>query len=978
MQVTSNRRHLGLIYFSIILIVASSQVISSAYFLQEKEEQENETLQPEKWQDWARGRTAEGIHADSIEKVIVLLVQTKDVAPDDVHSVNYFDELLFGDNFGSMSHFYSENSRGQTKVQGEVVGWLKLSNDLSDYDEDLWLGEEYGVGDGIEEAISMADVSVDFSIYDQNGDGIIDNLMVVFVGENDAANGDGDGDGYDSDGNAIWPVQWELQSPHETDDGVTASRFFVCSEYCDIGTFAHEFGHNLGLPDLYDGDYSSEGVGVWSLMSGGNYLEWNNQPNPAHFGAWSKYKLGWVSPTVVSTESITQQIILNPVETDGKIIKVPISNSEYWLIEYRSINAGEYDRGLPSSGVLIWHIDEGVTDEYGDFDNTDEEHPAVKLIQADGYDDLKNGLNDGDAGDPFGINSVFNNRSSPSALTWSGSDVGLSMSISGIDEVNDVATISMAGENSPQAWFYNISWGWDDSEGDGFLNQVTFTYDIDGYSSNFDVRVEFQVYDAETHEYRGSFNSTHTINGEDVDDFEYPIGWYSEAMDLIEFKVLLWVGDELLDSYFPEHPIWIEYPSESNEYDEWFESFELFFSDEDGDGNYETILAEYRISSDNPDSPLVEVWLECFNRNDVETSSIVIQEGLQTNNGSKGFVDMDLSSTDIRPGFIDIWAWIWVGDELEEVFAWQETEFWWDALYIEEDTVSSVDIDGDGNDDALALKFRFDHTWKHNELIDLEFMMWNISDVSDTNAVPLDQVNYSLIIGPRNHSSSGGRDLIGITLSSESESVSTIELRIIYPDDSEESVWYSKVDGYVLSGFDSLNEKENNEEISSGNEQGSTSWGVVIVLITISICVLGIIVLYRKKDDILRIRDSIIAESSISDSSTHQTAIFKQYLPDGSLGYHEGLIAEGYTLEEATNYTVQHFPDFQFQESRLYYEGLIAEGYTPEEASNYTVQYFPDFQLQESLTYYEGLIAEGYTPEEATNYTKQYYPIFEK
>jgi len=936
-RVNTNRYHLVFLYFSTIFIVMSSQVFSSSDFLLEKEEQKNGTLQPENWRDWALGRTGEDIHADTIEKVIVLLAQTKDVTPDEEHSISYFDELLFGDSFGSMSHFYSENSRGQTKVQGEVVGWLQLSNDLSEYDEELWLGEEYGVGDGIEEALTKADESVDFSIYDQNGDGIIDNLMVVFVGENDAVNGDGDGDGDESDANAIWPIQWLLQSPHETDDGVTASNFFVCSEHCDLGTFAHEFGHNLGLPDLYDSDYSSSGVGFWSLMSSGNYLEWNDKPNPAHFDAWSKYKLGWILPTEIDSESQqSHQITLDPVETYGEIIKVPISNYEYWLIEFRSNKAGDYDRGLPSSGILIWHIDESITNEYG-FDNSDEEHPTVKLIQADGYDDLKNGWNEGDAGDPFGINSVINNRTSPSALSWSGSDMGFSMSVSEMDE--NMATVSFSGNDLPRAWFYDVIWDWDDSEGDGFLNEIVFTYDIDSDSSNLDVRVEFQVSDRLTDEYVGSFNSSHNISGDDFDDFKYTIGRYSEEMVLFEIVAILWVENEPLDSYSPAHPIWLEYPSASNEHDEWFTTFEFFGADEDDDLHNEIILAEYQLSSEDPDSPLVEVWIECFNGNDAETSSIVVQDGLQTNNGSKGFVEMDLSSSDIRPGNLDIWAWLWVGDELEEIFVWPEAEFWWDALYIEEDFVSSVDYDGDGSDDTLALEFRFDHTWKHKEIIDLEFIMWDLSDETlAPYGTPLDQVNYSLIVGPRNHSSSGGRDPIGITLSSENDSVATIELRITYPDGSEESIWYSGDDGYLLSGFDNSFKKENNEGSISRNEQSSTFLGVVIVLIVLSICALGIIALYQKNMGMKKIRSTNMVNSSISDSS-HQN------VSDEALVYYEGLIADGYTHEEAKNYTMQYFPNFQLQESRLYFDGLITKGYTHEEAKNYTAHYYPDYQL---------------------------------
>ena len=74
-----------------------------------------------------------------------------------------------------------------------------------------------------------------------------------------------------------------------------------------MGVFAHEFGHALGLPDLYDTTYNSEGVGEWSLMGYGSWLGISKDGDrPAHLDAWSKSVLGWVSPTQVSTSSVAQ------------------------------------------------------------------------------------------------------------------------------------------------------------------------------------------------------------------------------------------------------------------------------------------------------------------------------------------------------------------------------------------------------------------------------------------------------------------------------------------------------------------------------------------------------------------------------------------------------------------------------------------------------------------------------------------------
>jgi M6 family metalloprotease-like protein len=785
-------------YLVVIIFISSSICVVLSY--SGGHDVSEQSLAPSGWQDWTSGRSTESIHADPIEKIIVLLAQTSDVEPDNSHTVDYFEDLLFGNQIGSMSHYFSENSRGQVTVEGEVVGWLQLSKTLSDYDEDFWAGGEYGIGDGIEEALTLADNSVDYSLYDQNNDGYIDNLMVVFVGESDSRNGDGDGDGNPEDANAIWPISWSLQSSFITDDGVKAADFFVCTEECPMGTFAHEFGHNLGLPDLYDKDGSSSGVGFWSIMSGGNSLE-----NPSHFDPWSKLKFGWVEPTIVQPDAGIMELTLQPVETSGAIVKVPISSTEYWLIEYRSNSAGDFDGSLPGSGVLIWHIDESVIDEWGRMDNDNEDHPAVKLVQADGNSDLENNRNRGDSGDYFLSNSVFNNRSNPSSITWYETDVGLSVSITDIDEISETAILVFSRGS---AWFYDIEWDSQDTVGDGFLNQVTFHYDIDSVESELDVRVELEVYGADDHEYLISLNKTHTVYGSEYDDFEFPLGYYDPASGIFEIKAMLWAGGDLVDVYRPEHPIWFEYPQSSNTYDEWFETITFEFIDKDGDGNNETVRGYYEIASDNPESPIAELKLICFNQNDPENKATITQENLATNNFTEGnglstigIIEFDLSTSDIQPGIIDVWASLSIeGDGREEVFAWPGTEFWWNKLYIESEEILLEDTDSDGLDDWLGYSLQFEHTWRSDDIVNLEFKLY---DISDSTYEIISQKEHTLFVGPRGHDYSGGRDMIfdsftGLSGPSMTTEVG-LQLVIIYPDGGTEDFWYSP---YSLSPVD--------------------------------------------------------------------------------------------------------------------------------------------------------------------------------
>jgi hypothetical protein len=187
-----------------------------------------------------------------------------------------------------------------------------------------------------------------------------------------------------------------------------------------LGVYVHEFGHWLGLPDLYCTAVTCliDGAGEWSLMADGIY---NSDPltptwhgsSPAHLDAWSRVYLGWVNPRPVSAY---QFVPLDSVETvpppstpaaGTNVIKVQASTAavgQYFLIENRQ-QAG-YDAGLPGHGLLVWLVDEDVINAQfsNNSINNNQSRPGLKLIEADGdFALLKTGA-DGDTGsdgDPF-------------------------------------------------------------------------------------------------------------------------------------------------------------------------------------------------------------------------------------------------------------------------------------------------------------------------------------------------------------------------------------------------------------------------------------------------------------------------------------------------------------------------------------------------------------------------------------------------
>jgi M6 family metalloprotease-like protein len=179
-----------------------------------------------------------------------------------------------------------------------------------------------------------------------------------------------------------------------------------------IGTVAHETGHVLGLPDLYDTGLNSaevtQGIGEWGLMGSGNYAR---PHSPARFEAWSLFELGWVA---VDTLSSGREIHLGPVATSDTVLYLPVPGTdEFYLLENRQAQESDSAQMAPgfgsrqkAPGLLVWHIDQGQIDQHSfNSDNRVNVGPihGVALVQGDGRDDLRQpgGGNRGDTGDSY-------------------------------------------------------------------------------------------------------------------------------------------------------------------------------------------------------------------------------------------------------------------------------------------------------------------------------------------------------------------------------------------------------------------------------------------------------------------------------------------------------------------------------------------------------------------------------------------------
>ncbi len=323
----------------------------------------------------------------SIDKVLVLCVDFSDQQAQTNISEIY--NRFFSNTGNSLRNYFVEVSSSRYIPEGNVYGWYRAPNPLTYYSHG-----EYGLGQWpnnaerlVEEVVEMAknDQNIDWPSFDTNNNGKIDNLVIIHAGP--------DGSSADASPNNIWAYVSSIRV--KAVQGKEVSKYAMVSEYLEaptdapiIGVYCHEFGHLLGLPDLYDDTLNSNGVGYYSLMSSSNWI--NQGTTSAHLDPWSKKKLGFVD----IIEDPTGHVVLPAVETSAKVVKYTTPDpKEYFLVENRQKIL--YDKVLPSEGILIWRINENQEN------NNNETCFLVGLLQADGLKDLENKANNGDSGDSY-------------------------------------------------------------------------------------------------------------------------------------------------------------------------------------------------------------------------------------------------------------------------------------------------------------------------------------------------------------------------------------------------------------------------------------------------------------------------------------------------------------------------------------------------------------------------------------------------
>ncbi|HEX2166257.1 MAG TPA: M6 family metalloprotease domain-containing protein [Longimicrobiales bacterium] len=339
-------------------------------------------------------------------RIPVIPVHYSDV-PIPYHQLD-LQRRLFGTSRGdtmSFSDYWDEVSGGLLKVEGIVAPWVTLTKPARYYlppEEHGW--SSFGRIIELREEVLAASLGrIDFTQFDNDGadgipdsgddDGFVDFIAIVYAVK---CPGDGRAGG-------IWPHRAAMPPFSTTSIGANGEPIriadYVVLPALDpatcgpmrVGVLAHETGHALGLPDLYDYDGSSQGIGAWGLMGTGSHA---TEHSPAHLGAWAKEQLGWV--TVAELSGADSTIAIPPVQQSRTVYRVQGDGREYLLLENRQRMGS--DRFLAGQGLLVWSVDPERA-ELGAW-NSDERRSAVGIIAADRRDDLARGRR-ADSGDTY-------------------------------------------------------------------------------------------------------------------------------------------------------------------------------------------------------------------------------------------------------------------------------------------------------------------------------------------------------------------------------------------------------------------------------------------------------------------------------------------------------------------------------------------------------------------------------------------------
>ena len=303
-------------------------------------------------------------------------------------------------NYGSVSQYFNDMSKGQFTPQFDIVGPVTVSNNSAYYGGNFGNSTDTNFAKMIAEACKNVSNKVNFADYDQNNDGYVDLVYIIYAGYSESFSG--------NSSDCLWPKSGtnNFYEPGTNNllmlDGKQICRYGINNElnatpsdWIDgkpllngIGLFCHEFSHTMGLPDLYPTVETSrvdnQNPEYWDLMDGGEYTYNGYFPTP--YSPWEMDVMGWTTPIELGDEA--KQVSLNSYASDRTAYKINGENNEYLLIQNIQTDGwwGGITKAFKTTGMLVWRIDYPYdVVSLGNRLNNEIGKPNVMIVPADGY-----------------------------------------------------------------------------------------------------------------------------------------------------------------------------------------------------------------------------------------------------------------------------------------------------------------------------------------------------------------------------------------------------------------------------------------------------------------------------------------------------------------------------------------------------------------------------------------------------------------
>lgn len=382
-------------------------------------------------------------------KSVVILVSYQDVDFNVEDPYGYFNGLLNTDGFdqysatGCVAEYFRFNSNNKFRPEFTVLGPVVLPYPRSYYGSNTSSGNDKNAYQMVVHAVEQLDPTVDFSQFDMDHDGTVDNVYLIYAGEGEASGGVA---------SSVWPHSWLLSAAGTSleADGVKIDGYGCSNEWLEgrpdgMGTFTHEFSHVIGLPDLYSTTYGNSlyaTPGAWSVMDYGPYL--NDGHTPPNFSSYERLALGWIEPRVITgPDNISLE---NLADSNQACLIAASHQTEYFLFENRQQRG--WDAYLPGSGMLIWHVDYIKSVFETNQLNNDRRHMCVELMKASNVADATfDGITEGWCWPGPTGKTEFTDDTEPSMTAWTGER--LNLPITEISHSDGLVTFKVAEGRDP-------------------------------------------------------------------------------------------------------------------------------------------------------------------------------------------------------------------------------------------------------------------------------------------------------------------------------------------------------------------------------------------------------------------------------------------------------------------------------------------------------------------------------------------------